>query len=119
MKGKKKVEEIKQRLSELLKRVSPESAEKYEIRYKPIETYYHGTTGAEVPVSYRDSPAYELDLVSKKDPKNFYEIMHVFWPDIRGKIPPHMEKYYGSSVYTERVKEGIEKLKKKAKKRLK
>lgn len=112
MKGEKRLKEIQRRLSEVLKDVSPESVGRYEIQYRPIERYHHEVIGAEVSVDARDSPAYELYLVSKDDPTKSYKIMHVFWPDIREKTPPHMAKYYGGSSFAEGVKKGIEELQK-------
>lgn len=111
MKGEKRLKEIRERLKEVLRDISPES-KKYEIQYKPIKKYYSKETRTEVYIRPKDSPAYGLYLVSKSDPTKSFEIMDVFWPDIREKTPKYMEKYYGGSAFADRVKEGIEELQK-------
>lgn len=112
MKGEKRLKEIQKRLIGVLGDVSPESVGKLEIQYKQIKGYYHDAIRAEMPVEKKDSPAYGFYLVPKDDPTRSYPIMHVFWPDIREKTPPHMEKYYGGSSFADRVREGAEELQK-------
>jgi|SaaInlV_200m_DNA_2_1039689.scaffolds.fasta_scaffold114682_2 hypothetical protein len=78
MRGQKRLEEIRQRFNDVLKDVSPESAERYEIRYEPMEKYHSDVIGVEVSVGIRQSPAYQFSLYDKSNPDKARQLMHVF-----------------------------------------
>jgi len=110
MKGKKRLEEIKERFRGVLEDVNPEDIEKYNVQYEPIEVSPRTIMGKKVPVPVRDSPAYQFFLVDKTQPGVTYPLMEVYWQDIAKPTLEHEKKYLGGSIWAPDIIKAIEAL---------
>ncbi len=109
MKYQKRLNKARERLRGVLRDVSPESADNYDIEYRQIDKYWHGTLGGEITVKEHDKdyPAYEFYLTPKNDPNKSFKIMHLFGSDLRQKLTPVMEKYEGGEGFGRNIKKGL------------
>jgi len=110
---------IQRHLMKMLKEISPEDFEKFEITYEPM-TKYSGKGPAPSfrssgYVSREHSPAYQFVLTQKDNPENRYKLMHLLKQDVDrnvriADIPQH---YQLLGFGKRKIPEGIEELRKK------
>lgn len=115
-KREKRLQKIQEHLTDAMKQVSPENADKYEIVYKQINQYENSIFGGMSEVNESQSPAYGFFLVKKSNKKD-YNIMHLFREDIDSKVSnDNIKSYYQIPAFNENIKDGIEYLQKDIKK---
>lgn len=124
MKGKKRLEEIKERLERGLRNVDPKNAGRYVISYKPLDNSDYVTPEQKAQGKYiwEMSPSYQFIVEDRENPTASYRVMTVKWPDISRQMPSGFtkemtERYMGGSEFEPNLRKAIETLRETGKER--